>query len=207
MTLFHFHADLDDPLELVAAVAEAAGEEDVRLVHSWNGYDRESGDMIEPQQTGAVYIEWLRRQGRFSLDVQVYGARLAPRQTSARFARAVAKSLRRSVLFNDCSPYPFSYVSAEPDGSIWLQIVIDDDTDVMDLDAYDHEDPSLRRPRLVFGPDEPLPERPAGSPVSWRHGDPVCETRGPQDLCWAFCTPCPKRRPLQWSQPSAIDVP
>ena len=193
MPLFHFHADLDDPLELVRAIAEVTGEQDVRLLRTWNGCDRDTGNAVEDLETGAVNVEWLRRNGRFSLDVQVYGPNLAPRQTSAGFARAVAKSLRRPVLFSDCSASPYTYFSAEPDGAIWVQMLVAGDTDTMDTDISVHEDPRHCRPRLMFRADEPLPERPAGSPVTWQHGDPGCETIGP-GLCRVFYMPCPKRR-------------
>lgn len=193
-TFFHFHADLDDPSELVAAVSEATGERDVRLLRGWDGCDRETGRAIEDEETGAVNVERLRREGRFSLDVQVYGANIAPGRTSAGFARAVAKSLQRSVLFSDCGGSSFSYFSAEPDGSIWAQTLVVGDDSVMDLDTFRHEDPRRRCPRMVFGPDEPLPERPAGKPESWHSGDPTCDTAGAGTLCRVFYAPCPRRR-------------
>jgi len=195
MALFHFHADLDDPEKLVAAIASATGEGDVRLLAGWNGCDRVTGEPIAHDVTGKVNIEWLRRKGRFSLDVMFYGRDIAPRETEARLCRAVAKSLGRSVLFSDCSAFAYSYFSAEPDGSIWAQLlVIGDDDDVMDLDTYHHDDPRHCYPRLVFAPDEGLPERAPGDPENWTHGDTSCDKPIPGKLCRAFAAPCPKYR-------------
>jgi hypothetical protein len=206
MTAFQFHADLVDPAELVPAIMAATGEHDVRLLRGWRGCDRETGKPIDDEETGVVNVEWLRRKGRFSLDVDAHGANLAPRETSARFSRAVAKALGRPVLFSDCALSSFTCFSAEPDGSIWAQTLVFGDDDVMDLGACDGGDPRHRYPRLVLGPDEPLPERPPGSSESWRLGDPTCATAGAGDLCTVFYTPCPKLRRVD-STPDEVAPP
>lgn len=195
MTSFHFHADLQDPAKLLAAVAEASGERDVRMLKGWKGADPDTGEPIGPQDFGAVNIEWYRRKGRFSLDVKVFGREFAARETSARFSRAVARALGRPVLFGDCSAFGFSYFMAAPDGSIWaVLLVIGDDDDVMDVDTYDHKVPAQCFPRLTYTPIDPLPERALGDPDSWTHGDTNCDTPIPGKLCRVFAGPCPRYR-------------
>ena len=196
MTLFGFHVDLVDPEELIPAVQHATREIDVRLLDGWNGCRRGTIEPVENDATGRVNIEWLRRKGRFSLDVQIYGRRIAPRETTARIARSLARSLARAVLFSDCSAFGYSYFSAKPDGSIWAQLlVIDDaDDDIMDVQAYDHDDPRHRYPRMVLGPDEPLPERAIGADESWRVGETSCEGPVAGKPCAVFALACPKHR-------------
>ncbi len=144
------------------------------------------GAPIESEAAGAVNIEWLRRKGRFSLDVNVFGRGFAPHDTPARLCRAVARALGRAVLFSDCSAFGYSYFSAEPDGSIWAQlVVIGDDDDVMDLAVYAHPDPHHRYPRMTFAADEPLAERPPGAPTGWDAQSADCDTRLPGRVCRA----------------------
>ena len=195
MTAFHFHTEVHDPSLLVAAVMEATGHQDVRLLSGWHGCDRVTGEMIANEATGAINVEWYRRKGRFSLDVNLFGRDFGPRETTARLCRAIARSLGLSVLFGDCSAFGYSYFSAEPDGSIWAQLlVIGDDDDRMDLDTYDHDIPRYRYPRLTFAPNEPLPEKPPFLPHGWRDGESNCDTPIAGKLCTVFALPCPKYR-------------
>ncbi len=141
-------------------------------------------------------IEWARRKGRFALDVSVYAPGYDARETEARFVRAVAKALGRAVLFSDCSPFPYSYFSAEPDGSIQAQILVrdDDDDDIVDVRPSVHDDPRHAYPRLTFAPDEPLPQKEPGDPDSWTHGETSCEMPVPGKPCRTFALACPRHR-------------
>ncbi|MBV9993715.1 MAG: hypothetical protein JO127_00750 [Caulobacteraceae bacterium] len=195
MIAFHFHVGLDDPTELVVALAAATAERDVRLLTGWNGCDRASGELIEGEVWGAVNIEWLRRRGRYALEVQVYRRDAATNETPAQFARRLAAALQRSILFSDCSTFGYSYFSAEPDGSIWAQLlVIGDDDERLDLDSYDHPDPSQRYPRMVFRGDAPLPVRGAVPPEASSGDYSTCEIRISGKPCRIFNLPCPKHR-------------
>lgn len=195
MSSFHFHADLYFPAKLIDAVRAATGEQDVFLRKGWNVADPEAQEMHESPEPHAAYIEWYRRKGRFSLDVHVYGRNFAPRETSARFCRAMAKGLGSAVLFSDCSPFGYSYFSAEPDGSIWAQLlIIGDDDDVMDLDRYDEGNIKTRFPRMVFRANEELPQRSPSDPDSWTHGDTDCHRTVEGRPCRVFAGPCPRDR-------------
>jgi hypothetical protein len=196
MTLFSFHADLDDPRDLIPALQRATGESDVCLLEGWNGCKRGTLEPIEDEATGTVNVEWMRRKGRFSLDVQVFGHNIAPLETTARISRTVATSLKRAVLFSDCSAFPYSYFSAEPDGSIWAQLLVIDelDDDIMDLQIYDHDDPLHLYPRMVFAADDVLPARAPGVPESWSAGEASCEAQVSGKLCTVFAARCPNQR-------------
>ena len=177
MNILYFHAATDDPRAVADALTQVTGIGDVRMF--------EAGSM--PDEAGPLDIAWLLRRGRFALDLVVYARDFGARETQARLCRAVAKTLGKPVLFSDCSPFPYSYFSAEPDGSIWVQLLTpdDDDGERMDLET-DYA-------RLIFAPDAALPERAPDDPVSWCRGDTMCEhaADGP---CRAFAMPCPKMR-------------
>ena len=186
LTAFFFHAAVDDAREIAAALTRVTGIADVRLFEP-----NESPDDF-PHRT--LSVEWVRRGGQFALDLRVYGHGFAERETEARFCRALAKALGKPVLFGDCSAFPFSYFAAEPDGSIWAELLVQDDaSDRMDVEVMDHGDPHHAYPRQSFAADEALPEREPGAPTSWQRGDTSCETVG-NGLCRVFAMPCPKFR-------------
>jgi hypothetical protein len=187
MTTFYFHAPVDDPQLLADALARVTGIADIRLF--------EPGAVPDAMPAGTLNVEWIRRRGQFALDVRVYAKDFATRETEARFCRAVAKALGKPVLFSDCSAFPYSYFAAEPDGSIWAQLLAndDDDDEQMDVAVVDHIDPHHAYPRQTFAADEALPARDAGAPTSWTQGDTRCEIAG-NSPCRTFAMPCPKFR-------------
>jgi hypothetical protein len=200
MNNFHFHADLDAPGALVAAAQAASGVRDVRLLRGWQGGARGDGRIAVEEAYGPVNIEWLRRKGRFSLDVHVFGHGLAVRETEARFCRGVARALGRALLFSDCGTNPFSYFLAEPDGSLWrAYIAVQDDIDIVDLVALDTGNREALAPALVAAADADLPLLPEGvTPDTKYRACDMAEGRpGALDLCHNFGTSCPRLSALR----------
>jgi hypothetical protein len=195
METFRFHADLDDPAKLLPALRVVTGETDVRLAQ-WDGLDD-----VAPTEHAKMNVRWLKRPGRFQLDVEVWGENICPRDTEARFARAMAKELGHALLFGDCSAFPFSYFMAKPDGTIWLVLIRIGEEDIMDLENDDPNNPNMFIPRLIVCADEPLPERSPGAPTSWQHGDTTCEAPVEGRPCRVFAMACPKRRPVESAPP------
>jgi hypothetical protein len=192
MQSFNFHIALDAAdARLVEAVAATAGQSDVRLLGTWWGTTHDGRETLE-EETGAVNIEWLLRKGRFALDVRVYGPGLSPRETEARFVRALAIRLGRAILFSDCGLFPLAYFMAAPDGGILYVLIRDDeDSDVIDLASDDHFAPELIIPAgeaLPLKPDDaPLPKARKAYCDRGDHNDPTL-------ICEQFWGICPKRR-------------
>jgi hypothetical protein len=195
MNNFHFHADLDDPGALAASVAGVTGHGDVRLLRGWQAGARGDGRIAVEEEYGPVNVEWLRRKGRFSLDVHVFGHGLAVRETEARFCRAMARALGRALLFSDCGANPFSYFLAEPDGSLWrAYIAVLDDLDIVDLVELDADNRAALEPALIAaaGANLPLLPEDVTPDTRYRSCDMVEPRPGIVDLCQNFGMPCPQ---------------
>jgi hypothetical protein len=182
---FYCHVDLDDPAKLAPALRKVSGNEQITICK----VDHERIEDIPPQ---GVVAEWIRREGHFGLDLDVWGPDIFPHETEARWARALAKELGRALLFSDCSAFPFSYYMADPDGSIWYVVIKVDEEDIFDLASDDPANPDGFIPKLVFASDEELPERSPERPLHWTHGQTSCEQNIAGKPCLPFNLPCPK---------------
>jgi hypothetical protein len=184
---FYCHVDLDDPIKLEPVLRKLSGDD--RITIRELDYER-----IEDKLPEGVVVEWTRREGRFGLDLDVWGENIFPRETEARWARALAKELGRALLFSDCSAFPFSYYMADPDGAIWYVVVVIGDDVIMDLLSDDPGNPDHFIPELIFGAEEELPERASERPLHWTHGETSCDQTVSGKPCLVFDTPCPKLR-------------
>ena len=187
MQSFDLMADLDGVTqELVRAIAHAAGTMDIAVLSTWNGCDKVSWDLPgEMERTAEVNVEWLLRSGRFRLDLRVWGRGIPDTRTEARFARDVARTLGRPLLFSDCHLFPWSYILARQDGAILHVLVRPNEGDSFDLmpetPAFEG-DTDFFAPELLYASGDPLDDA----------GTQIPERSLPPEYCRIFNGPCPK---------------
>lgn len=191
MAMFNMMSDadaIDDAF--VAAVSSIAGGAETRVCAGWMGCDRETWEPLDEPQSPAE-IEWLRRRGRFGLDINVMGVAL-PAISTAAFVRALAMKIGRPLVFSDCSPNPWTWLMAEADGSIrhvWQSTETVDGEEVFDLD------PGVAAWPIVIAAGAPLPPEEFADVGGLPSG---CQTSGPA-RCVVFLTGrCPQ--PTQYGE-------
>ncbi|HEX4534200.1 MAG TPA: hypothetical protein VH000_08205 [Rhizomicrobium sp.] len=194
---FNLSSDLDAADEHLAAAVERVTGQPVAVLKSWWGGDKQTSEMLEEIE-GPVNIEWLMRKGLFKLDLRIYGQGISLHFTEAQFARALAKELTRPLLFSDCSAFPFSYFRAKPDGAIDYVVVTIDDEENFDLLTDDPTVPNHFIPQMIYGPEEPLPQKPPGDGAAMpRDVKATCDKFQQGAICEQFWSECPKRTRLK----------
>lgn len=183
---------------MIEAIAEVMREPDIVVLNTYRGLDKTTGQPAEAASHGRdarITVEWIRRTGRFGLDVELWGAGVRTDVSQAELARQFARALDAPILMSDCSHFGFSWLKHDADGSIWEVVSNTQDIDDFDLLCdLDPGHPDFYPARLIWRADEPLPA--AGHPValpapSWR----ACEGEAANSnkLCRHFRTPyCPK---------------
>lgn len=183
MAVFDVSSDLDDfSEEILEALRVATGESDVVEHGTWMGCDKENWDLpVTRHPEAKIEVEWLRRKGRFGLDLRIVARDAHLHMSDGMFARAFARALGRPLLFSDCHLFPWSYFMAAADGSIFDVVCEPNDDDRLDLIPSDPDEPGHSMPMLLFGPADELP------PVT---DDATFE---PPDRCGVFGGECPKK--------------
>jgi hypothetical protein len=140
--------------------AALAGAHDIVVLDTYRGLNKQTGEISEAEDTrdAAIYIEWVRRKGRFGLDINAFGPGMPRDVTRVHFARSLAGLLDRPLLASDCSLFGFSWLKHDPDGTIWEVV-----SDVNDIDNFDllcdldPSHPDFTPAKLIFAANEPLP--------------------------------------------------
>jgi hypothetical protein len=185
---------------IVRTIAETMGDDDIAVLETWRCLDRATGEPVDDDaQTSSaparIRVEWIRRKGRFGLDLEIWGVGVRTDVSQAELAREFVRRLGAPALLSDCSHFGFSWLMHRIDGSIWEVVSNTDDIDDFDLYcdlAPDHSDftPAI----LVWPADKPLPlPGSADASARWR----ACEGESAASfaLCRHFATPyCPKHR-------------
>jgi hypothetical protein len=175
------------------AFAAAAGVSDILVLDTWNGIDKNAGDLPAETdaRTAAIYVEWIRRGGRFGLDIDMFGPGMPRGVTRAQFARRLTRALGRPLLLSDCSLFGFSWFKHDPDGAVWE--VVSDTNDANNFDLLcdlPPEHPDHYAAVLVYGAHEDLPALPANADEEKTR---YCEQEGAAALpCGHFWGACPK---------------
>jgi hypothetical protein len=182
--------------QLVGAIAEIMNEGDIVVLESFRGLDKLTGELITTDRDiireARIYVEWIRRKGRFGLDLNLFGPGVREDVSGAELARALAQRLGAPVLMSDCSHFGFSWLKHDPSGAIWE--VVSDTADIEDFDLLcdlDRAHPNFCPAQLVWAAGTALPLKAAPPGAGWR----ACKGEGPgsSKLCRIFCTPfCPK---------------
>ncbi len=177
-----FIAWLAEPDErLLQAIARAMGIAAPRLLPTWWGCDKETGDLPDPApEEGLVNVEF-NTCGARTMELQVFGPAVS--MPTAALARAIARADGRPLLFSDCHLFPFTYMMAREDGAILHVLVRSDDAVVDDFELLpeDPANPDYWRRDVLFAPDDPLPP-------------PLVARADPPAHCAVFRGPCPKRQ-------------
>jgi hypothetical protein len=164
---------------LIAAVAEATGAGEVRVLPTWWGCEKRNGALPVPEPgEGLVNLEFQRCSDR-AMEFSVFGPGV--RRARADLGRAIALASGRPLLFSDCNLFPWSYFMAREDGAIVNVAIHPTDEDIFELMPEDPADPDGIPRTVVFAPDEPLPTAPDLPELD------------PPRRCAVFGGPCPKR--------------
>lgn len=168
--------------EVLRALRVATGESDVVGLETWMGCDKATWDLpVLPQPTGRIEVEWLLRRGQFGLDLRIMTRDSCREMSAAMFARAFARALGRPLLFSDCHLFPWSYIMASADGSIFDVVCEPNEDDRLDLLPDDPDGPDHFTPVLLFAAGDALPPAPEGGMFE------------PPDRCGVFGGACPKK--------------
>lgn len=182
MQRFFFVAWLPRPdARLIAAIARAVGVADARLLPTWWGCEKQTGNLPHPEpDEGPLNIEF-DTCGERTMQLQVFGPAVS--LGIAALGRAIALSDGRPLLFSDCHLFPFSYMMAQEDGAIVHVIVRPDEGVGNDFELLpdDPADPDFWRRDVLFAPSDPLPP-------------PLVERADPPTRCGVFRGACPKRQ-------------
>lgn len=183
MPVFEVSSDLGAfSEEILRALQGATGESEVVGLETWMWCDKATHEVpVTPRRHGKVEVEWLRRKGQFGLDLRIIARDSCQRMSAAMFARAFAGALGRPLLFSDCHLFPWSYILAGADGSMFDVVCQPNDEDRLDLVAGDPDRPGDFTPGLLFAPYDALPAPLEG------------ETFAPPDRCGVFGGACPKK--------------
>jgi hypothetical protein len=177
-----FIAWLPEPDErLLLAIARATGVAEARLLPTWYGCDKQTGDLPDPEpEEGPVNVEF-DSCGAGTMQLQVFGPAVS--MPTAALGRAIALADGRKLLFSDCHLFPFTYMMAREDGAI-VHVVVRSDHDIVDdfeLLPEDPADPDYWRRDVLFAPGDALPP-------------PLVARADPPEHCAVFRGPCPKRQ-------------
>lgn len=185
-------------MRILDAIAETMRERDIVVLDTYRGLDRTTGELPEvdseaPPRQARIFLEWIRRKGRFGLDLELWGEGVRTDISQAKLAREFVSKLGSAVLFSDCSHFGFSWLKHEVDGSIWEVVSNTDDINDFDLLCdLAPDDPRFCPARLIWPAGRPLPsEISTATPQRLRacEGESLGSTR----LCRHFSTPyCPR---------------
>lgn len=183
---------------IIETLRVVTGATDIVVRQSWRTLpDPTADDVIDHQvlSDGDLVIEWIKRKGRFGLDLELYGPALPTNISELAFMRLVTHALGRSLLISDCSAFGFSWLKVDPDGAV-SEVVSDvSDIDNFDLLSDDPSKPDYAPDILLYAPDDPLPTKPPGAPADMpSHVAGTCELMKPGQLCRQNWGACPKRR-------------
>ncbi len=142
-------------------------------------------------------VEWMRRKGRFGLDLEIWGSGVTDEVSRADLSRAFARALGAPILVSDCSHFGFSWFKHDVDGAIWEVVSNTNDIDDFDLlSDLDPAHPDYYPALLILPAGAPLP--PAAEPDAQRQRACEGEAPGSTRLCHHFGTPfCPKQRSIK----------
>jgi hypothetical protein len=190
-------SDLDAvDARLIGAIAAITGETDIVSLDTWSGVDKTTWDL--PEQSDArearIFLEHLRRKGRFGLDLQIFGHGL-PDLSSAEFARRLAHALARPLLISDCSLFGFSWFKVDPDGAVAEVVSVIGDDDCFDLlSDLPPDHPEFVAAKPIWAAADVLPQKPQGAPEPALEQRRTCEqAHGDARLCGVlWLDRCPK---------------
>lgn len=182
--------------QILGVIAEVMAESDIVVLDTYKGLDRDTGALAEQSETprrARILAEWIRRKGRFALDLDLWGPGVRTDVSRAELARIFARRLGAPILMSDCSHFGFSWLKYDVDGAIWE--VVSNTADINDFDLLCDLDPAHADycpARLIWPADKALaPQAQTPAPSQWR----ACEGElpGSTRLCIQFGIPrCPK---------------
>src|SRR5262245_30274534 len=98
---------------ILEVIAEVMRESDIVVLDTYRGIDRITGRVVEvgdqPHKPARIFVEWIRRKGRFGLDLDLYGRGVRADVSQAALAREFVRALGAPLLLSDCSHFGFSW--------------------------------------------------------------------------------------------------